>query len=320
MACMLPCQTWNCDNAGAMAFVLLSKLLCSKPSYDCCSERDETTAFEGDRLRARARLHRPAIFSCNFVDDTYLLAASASQVSYMITSFALPLSAAHQFLAADKTAVLADPPTEARMRIWDKDEMRAFTLDGRRRQERGAGEFIASESVVVLGSCISSSGSASEAVTHRLRSAWRAYAGIRPQLQVHSQPLRLRLQLLNAVVLPSLRWGLETVWFCRPDRSCLRIFAKSTEPRDEFFRRRERVTSRWIKFAARGHWDQLQRYRFLNFYGHAIRLSEDHLLRDVLRWRSDAWWKNYREAHAKLGGAAGRRATDLGNATQTRCF
>lgn len=66
---------------------------------------DETTPFDVDRLQPRARLHRPAVYSCNFADDTYLLAALATRVSCMVNSFALPLSAAHQFLAADKTAV-----------------------------------------------------------------------------------------------------------------------------------------------------------------------------------------------------------------------
>lgn len=41
------------------------------------------------------------------------------------------------------------------------------------------------------------------------------------------------------------------------------------------------------------------------------------LVGDVLRWRSDAWWREYRSRHAKWGGAAGRRPADLGNALQT---
>lgn len=83
----------------------------------------ERTPFDVDQLQPRARLHRPAVYSCNFADDTYLLAASATQISYMVTTFALPLSAAHQFLASEKTAVLAESSTDARMRLWDRDEM-----------------------------------------------------------------------------------------------------------------------------------------------------------------------------------------------------
>lgn len=120
------------------------------------------------------------------------------------------------------------------------------------------------------------------------------------------QPWRMRLQLLDAVVLPSLLWGVKTLWLCRPERSrirafqrtvvarCIRFFSRPSETREQFFRRRERVTTKWIRFASRGQWDQLQKYRFLTFYGHAMRLSDDHLLGDVLRWRSDAWWKEYR--------------------------
>lgn len=77
------------------------------------------------------------------------------------------------------------------------------------------------------------------------------------------------------------------------------------------------MTTKWICLATRGHWDQLQRYRFVSFFGHAFRLSDDHLLGDMLRWRSDAWCRDYRNPHAKWGGAAGRRPADLGNAMQT---
>lgn len=118
--------------------------------------------------------------------------------------------------------------------------------------------------------------------------------------RVYGQPLRMRLQLLDAVVLPSLLWGLETLWLCRPERSrirafqrtavarCIRFFARPSETREQFFRCRERVTTKWICFARRGQWNQLQRYRFLNLYGHAMRSSDEHLLGEVLCWRSDA--------------------------------
>lgn len=179
-----------------------------------------------------------------------------------------------------------------------------------------------------MGSSISAKGSASDAISHRLKCAWKAYTGMRPQLQVFGQPLRMRLQLLDAVVLPSLLWGLETLWLCRPERGrirafertvvarCIRFFVRPSETREQFCRRRVRVTTKWIRVAMRGQWDQLQRYRFLNYYGHAMRLSDEHLLGEVSRWRSDAWWREYRSRHAKWGGAAGRRPADLGNALQ----
>lgn len=99
-----------------------------------------------------------------------------------------------------------------------------------------------SSAVTVLGSSVSIDDPTSAALSHRLRSAWKAYAGIPPQLQIHNQPIRLRLALLDAVVLPSLTWGLESLSLILPDRSraraaqrtivarCIRIFARASEP------------------------------------------------------------------------------------------
>lgn len=81
---------------------------------------------------------------------------------------------------------------------------------------------------------------------------------------------------------------------------CELLFARLSETREEFCGRRERITTKWIRFATRGHWGQLQRYRFLNFYGRAMRLSDEHLLGEVLRWCSDTWWKDYRDRHEQL--------------------
>lgn len=102
---------------------------------------DERTPFDVDQLQPRVRLHRPAVYSCNFADDTYLLAASAIQISCMVTTVALPLSAAHQFLATEKTAVLADPSTDARMRFGERKKMQGYLDTGRRPPERGPGDL-----------------------------------------------------------------------------------------------------------------------------------------------------------------------------------
>lgn len=168
------------------------------------------------------------------------------------------------------------------------------------------------------------------ALTHRLRSAWKAYAGTRPQLQVYNQPIRLRLALLDAVVLPSLLWGLESLWLTLPDRGrlhaaqrtivarCIRIFAKPAEPRDEFLRRGERVVTRWIRHACRGRWDEIQRYRCLNFYGHVVRSSDAHVVERALRWRGVRWGQRYAATHrTKWGGQRGRRPADQGSAVLT---
>lgn len=215
------------------------------------------------------------------------------------------------------------------MRIWTKDELNMYLNTQRKPPDLGPESFGISDSIVVSGSSIATKKCAAEALTHRLRFAWKSYAAIRPQLQMFDQPLRLRLQLLDAVVLPSLMLGLQRVWLCRPERGrirafqrtvvarCIRLFPRPDETWEQFFRRRERVTTKWITVAPRGRWGQLQRYRFLTFFGHAARLSDDHLLGDVLRWRSDSWWRDYKSRHAKRGGAAGRRPANMGNAMQT---
>lgn len=74
------------------------------------------------------------------------------------------------------------------MRVWDRAEMHMFLDTRRRPPERGLGAFGVSASVVVLGSAISVNNPAADAVTHRLECAWKAYAGIRPQLQMFGHP------------------------------------------------------------------------------------------------------------------------------------
>lgn len=178
----------------------------------------------------------------------------------------------------------------------------------------------------MLGSSASVEDPTSTAVSHRLRSAWKACVGIRPQLQIYAQPVCLRLALLEAVVLPSLLWGLECLWLTLPDIGCLRavrrtlvarcirILAKPAQPREEFLRRRERVVTRWIKQACRGRWDEIQRYRCLKFFGHAVRSSDEHVVERALRWCGVRCWQRYTTHHrTKWGGQQGRRPADQGN-------
>lgn len=120
------------------------------------------------------------------------------------------LSGAHQFLAPEKTDILAWPPSESVARVWQPEELEAFVLQGIRPPQERPGPIKLFEAITVLGSSVSVADPTSPAVSHRLRSAWKAYVGIRPQLQIHSQPVRLRLALLEAVVLPSLLWGSST--------------------------------------------------------------------------------------------------------------
>lgn len=293
-------------------------------------DEEEVAPEDVDRLRRQDRILRPALHACNFADDAYLFASGCRQLSYMATVVGHTLSTAHQFLAPDKTEILVWPPSESTARVWQPDELAAFVQHDRRPTHMGTDSMKFSSAVTVLGSSVSIVDSTSVALSHRLRSAWKAYAGIRPQLQIHNQPIRLRLALLDAVVLPSLRSGLESLWLTLPDRSrvraaqrtmvarCIRIFAGASEPREEFLRRRERVVTRWIRNACRGRWDEIQRYRCLNFYGHIVRPSDAHIVERALRWRGVRWGQRYSTTHrTKWGGQQGRRPADQGNSVLT---
>lgn len=190
-------------------------------------DEDEETAEDIDRLRRQDRIFRPALHACNFAGDAYLFASDCRQLSYMTTVVGETLSGAHQFLAPDITEILAWPPSESVAKVWEHEELESFVRDGIKPPLEGTRAMGFSEAVTVLGSSVSVADPTSTAVSHRLRSAWKAYVGIRPQLQVYSQPVRLRLALLEAVVLPSLLWGLESLWLMLPDRGRLRAVQRT---------------------------------------------------------------------------------------------
>lgn len=100
--------------------------------------------------------------------------------------------------------------------------------------------------MIVLGSAINSPPDAWRTLSHRMRAAWKSWAGIRNQIRTQRICLLLRIQLLEGVVLPSLLWGLDTLCLTRPQRDnlttiqrvmvgrMLKLFQKPRETRWNF--------------------------------------------------------------------------------------
>lgn len=86
------------------------------------------------------------------------------------------------------------------------------------------------------------------ALSHRMRAAWKSWAGIRNQVRAHRISLFLRMQLREGVVLPSPLRGLETLCVTRTQRDkltilqrimvgrMLKLFLKSRESRENVFK------------------------------------------------------------------------------------
>lgn len=77
-------------------------------------DEEENTAEDIDRLRRQGRIFGPAPHACNFADDAYLFASGCRPISYMTSVVGQTLSNAHQFLAPDKTEILAWPRKQKR--------------------------------------------------------------------------------------------------------------------------------------------------------------------------------------------------------------
>lgn len=193
---------------------------------------------------------------------------------------------------------------EARMAIRTEDRM------------------VAVADTVVLGTVLTNKRSQGKAVPARMRAAWQTWTTVRVQMACQHVPVRAPVQLMDAIILPTLMWGLESLVLTNVEGRrldalqrtmvgrVLRLPQRPRETADSFFRRRERCISATVRKMCRAKWSQLQRYRHFCFLGHVARLDPDtHLASLVLHWRSDRWWESYRDTlPAKTGGQEGRRA------------
>lgn len=193
--------------------------------------------------------------------------------------------------------------------------------------------------MTVLGSEISFNTNQPEALPARLKIVWHTFSLIRSQLQMRVAPIRARMQLLDAVILPTLLYGMETVHTTTVMRRTmdatqrtlvgriLLVLRKPTEALHEYLKRRQRLISATIAKHARGMWSQLWRYRQLTFLGHIVRLRPyDHLSARVQQWRGSRCWAIYRRmlppGHWMAAGTpAGRpRTTSATRALHAREF
>lgn len=98
---------------------------------------------------------------------------------------------------------------------------------------------------------------------------------------------RARVALLDAVVLPTMRWGLESLNVTKAEARrfdaiqrtmvawVLRIPQRAAESAESFFRRRERCTTAAITKFARAKWCEIQEYTHDTLAGHPARLSHE---------------------------------------------
>lgn len=177
--------------------------------------------------------------------------------------------------------------------------------------------------MTVLGSEVSLDWHQRGALSARLRCAWQKWAQLRPQLSNVLSAVAARIGLLDACILPTVLWGLESVPLTTSDRKCLdalqrvmfhrilRLPQRAREPLRDFLRRRERCCTAALRKYSRSTWSHLQRYRALMFMGHLSRLPSEHLAHDVLERRSDRWWTQNKEVlPTRSRRQPGRRAAD----------
>lgn len=181
-------------------------------------------------------------------------------------------------------------------------------------------------SMTALGSQITVDKQQWDALPTRCKAAWLKWAHICGQLNNRLNPVKARMALLDAVILPTLLWGLETIHLSKMERKrivaiqrvvvhrVLRLPQRPRETLEEFVRRRERSCTTTIRKCARGDWGKIQRYRVFTFAGHVARLGPSiHLAAAVLDWGSDRWWSVYKTTlPMKTRGQPGRRAARQG--------
>lgn len=119
-----------------------------------------------------------------------------------------------------------------------------------------------------------------------MRRAWHSWSQIRAQCVNKRVPLRARAKLLDAVVLPTLLWGLATISLTRAQRKLLttlqrtmlqnamRLPRRSEKVQEVYARRRERITTARIRDSMRSPWGCTQRFRNFMFLGHVARMDD----------------------------------------------
>lgn len=220
-------------------------------------------------------------------------------------------------------------------RSWSEAELEAYE-SGRAEapttfaSATGRTSLAMTHDMTVLGSEVSFTPSQPEALPARLKRVWHTFSLIRAQLQLRAAPIRARVQLLDAVLLPTKLYGMETVHTTTGMRRkvdatqrtligrLLLVLRRPTGELQAYFRRRERLITTTLAKHARGIWSQLWRCRQLTFLGHVVRLRPyEHLSARVQQWRGSRRWAIYRRTlPPRTGWTPGRRPAGLGQPLQ----
>lgn len=127
--------------------------------------------------------------------------------------------------------------------------------------------------MTILGSQLSTARLQRSALQARERAAWHTWSQARHQLKYKLVPVSLRMRMLDAVILPTVMWGLETIVLTQADRRKLdgmqramiqrmqQVPQRPKYSQREMCRGRERLCSAALRTWARGEWGRLQRYR-----------------------------------------------------------
>lgn len=164
----------------------------------------------------------------------------------------------------------------------------------------------AKSSSVALGSKISAPPAQESIVAHRLRAAWKSYMGVNEQLMLKHTPHHQRFALMDGVLLPSRLWGSSRwSWSKRSDIVWTPFRGQSSGE-----------CCGWYNAAGKNapHWGKIQKCMYFNFRGHVGRMSTEHEVLSVTRWRNSEWWLEYKaRLPAKTGGQQGIRPQDRSN-------
>lgn len=140
----------------------------------------------------------------NFADDTYVIGASVTAVSYAVSVLQEALLPAGQVLHPGKCEFIDNSavPDAQPAFVWSVAALAAYCRTGEVPRPTDATEVMKQvTSMVVLGTTVSIA--AADAVSQRIAKGWQACSALRPQMLLRGVQIRDRLALLDAVLVPT---------------------------------------------------------------------------------------------------------------------
>lgn len=160
---------------------------------------------------------KPWINFLSFADDTYVLARHIRMLEYQLTVFRGKLGQAGQHLHLGKCEVLGEEPqhgqTRPSPRVWSEREMTEFVCFGRWPEgvppDAPLDRVKPVASMTILGSVVTATRAQEAALPARTRVAWMKCIQLRGQLRSRTTSAASRVRLLDAVMVPTVMWGLR---------------------------------------------------------------------------------------------------------------